>query len=114
MLSPQTFAAARVALAERLLSGDQQTHNHSRFRFAFDELRQAQIEAARAGVTVSPYRTLRLKVLLTWALDFVEREAGLMAQCHRDPATGEMDDDDVAVEVADAERWVVEAREALR
>lgn len=60
------------------------------------------------------HENLRLRVLLTWAVDFVERETTCLEESYRDPKTGEFDDEDVSVDITDARKWLVEAREALR
>ena len=64
-----------------------------------------------AGMT--PHDTLRLRTLLTWAVDFVERETQYLEDCHR-LTDGDIDDEDVKVEIADARRWLKEAKEELK
>lgn len=52
-------------------------------------------------------------MLLTWAIKFVEREADQLERCFRD-ANGEIHPEDVAIDVADARRWLILAKEALK
>jgi hypothetical protein len=64
---------------------------------------------------VSAAENLRLRVLLTWAVEFVELEVQCMEESYRVHPDGaiEYDDEDVADEMRDAHRWLTEAREAL-
>ena len=55
---------------------------------------------------------LRLKVLLKWAVHFVEQETIVIHGSYRDQY-GNIADEDVALELKDAARWLTEAREAL-
>ncbi len=59
-------------------------------------------------------RIARLQGLLSWAVEFVEREVKCLVDSNRDPKTGDCDDDDISVELTDVRRWLAEAREALK
>jgi hypothetical protein len=62
---------------------------------------------------MSEHQNLRMRVLLTWAVQFVERNTDALEECSTN-AAGEYDNDSTAEEeVADARRWLTEAREAL-
>jgi hypothetical protein len=62
---------------------------------------------------MSAHAELRLLVLLSWAVEFVERNTDALEECSTN-ASGEYDDDSTAEEdVADARRWLSEARELL-
>lgn len=57
---------------------------------------------------------LRLRALLTWAVEFVERNTDALEECSTN-AEGEYDTDSTAEEeVVDARRWLQEARNELR
>jgi hypothetical protein len=62
---------------------------------------------------MSAHENLRFRVLLTWAVEFVERNTDVLEECSTN-AAGEYDNDSTAEdEVADARRWLTEAKEAL-
>ncbi len=62
---------------------------------------------------MSAHDVLRLRVLLAWAIEYVERQANVLEECSTDP-DGNYDDDACAEEeVADCRRWLKEAREEL-
>jgi hypothetical protein len=54
-----------------------------------------------------------MRRLLSEAVEFVEREVEVMEDSFLD-TDGNWDDDDAAAEVADARRWLSEARDALK
>ena len=56
---------------------------------------------------------LQLRRQLAWALDFVERETKALEESHRNPVTGDMDDEDAAIDVRDARDWIKETKEIL-
>jgi hypothetical protein len=58
--------------------------------------------------------TRRLRTLLRWAVDFVERQADVLQACSTN-AEGRYDPNDVVteIEVADCRRWIDQAREEL-
>jgi hypothetical protein len=65
------------------------------------------------GAEVSAHQNLRLRVLLTWAIEFVERNTDALEEFSTN-AEGEYDNDSTAEEeVADARRWLAEAHEQL-
>ena len=51
--------------------------------------------------------------LLQWAVEFVERENECLELSHGGPG-GIIDDKDVSVDLADARRWLTEARGVLK
>jgi hypothetical protein len=55
----------------------------------------------------------RLETLIEWAIDFVERQTDEMERCFRHP-NGEIHPADVAVDVADAHKWLEQARKAIK
>ena len=58
---------------------------------------------------------LRLKNLLAWAVDFVAHETQVMRDSFTDKdGNYDPDDEDMHLEVQDAERWLTEAREAIK
>ena len=58
--------------------------------------------------------TAHLRTLLTWAVQFVECNTDALEECSTN-ADGEYDNDATAEEeVADARRWLAEAREKLK
>ncbi len=62
---------------------------------------------------MSAAENLRLRVLLTWAVEFVEHTTDALEECSTN-GDGEYDDESTAEEeVTDARRWLSEAREAL-
>lgn len=56
---------------------------------------------------------LRLKGLLAWAIDFVAHETRVRRASYFD-SDGNCQDEDMALEITGAERWLTEAREAIR
>jgi hypothetical protein len=66
---------------------------------------------------MSAAENLRLKVLLSWAVEFVERETATLEDSFKVGGKLTIDDDIdgyVAVHIADARRWLTEARQALQ
>ena len=55
---------------------------------------------------------LRLRRLLAWAVEYVERENKILEECHTIPG-GHIDDIDVSIELKDSRRWLNEARAIL-
>lgn len=51
--------------------------------------------------------------LLTWAVEFVERENEILEESHSGP-NGLIDDADVSNDLREARRWLDEAKEALK
>lgn len=64
---------------------------------------------------MSMSENLKLRVLLSWAVDYVERETKCLEEsCRgRDGAIEDEIGESVATDVADARRWLAEAREVL-
>jgi hypothetical protein len=60
---------------------------------------------------MTAHTELRLRILLTWAVEYVENCNTALEECHMNH-DGTIDDE-VAGEVADAKRWLAEAKEAL-
>ncbi len=48
--------------------------------------------------------------LLRTAITFIEEETAILEECHLDPKTGEMDDEDVAAQIEIWREWVGKAR----
>jgi hypothetical protein len=69
------------------------------------------------GARMSAAENLRLKVLLTWAVGFVERETQVLHDSYVNPDGVLTMDDEIdeyiATDIEDARRWLLEAREAL-
>lgn len=63
-------------------------------------------------MTEAVHAELRFKVLLAWAVEFVERETDCLEECHRWP-DGTVREEDAAAQIADARRWLGEAKEML-
>ncbi len=59
-----------------------------------------------------------LHTLLTWAIDFVERETESLYQSYKGPDGSLRPEDEeeggVISDIEDARRWLAEAREAIR
>jgi hypothetical protein len=51
--------------------------------------------------------------LLGWAVEFVEEETECLRQSYRTP-NGDITDDDVAVQLQDAQNWLKETRDLLK
>ncbi|MDE2105829.1 MAG: hypothetical protein KGL39_51885 [Patescibacteria group bacterium] len=51
--------------------------------------------------------------LLRWALAFVKDQTDALEECHKNRATGEIEPQEVAEEVAAARRWIEEAKGVL-
>ena len=57
---------------------------------------------------MSTHENLRLRVLLAWAFEFVERETDALAECH---SYNGIIDEIARADVLDARRWLAEAEE---
>lgn len=67
---------------------------------------------------MTTHAELHLKVLLNWAVEFVERETESLYQSYKelDGSISLQDELDagIATDIDDAKRWLAEAREALK
>lgn len=66
-----------------------------------------------SGMNGSVHENLRLRVLLTWAVEFVARETDILEDCHTLGGTWDGTEPEVQAQVDDARRWLREAKEIL-
>jgi peroxiredoxin len=59
---------------------------------------------------MSAAQNLRLKVLLSWAIEFVERETTILEECHTIDGEWDAEEPDAQAEAADARAWLKKAR----
>lgn len=56
----------------------------------------------------------KVERLLKWAIEFVNAETASLAACHYSPTTKRVEPLEVRREVRSAQRWLKEAREAVK